>query len=176
MIAVLNGDGSAESSPEHDGMKRLVERVLLRLRDEGRRAIRIVDVDCGTGRRLAGVVRRARALGFTAIEARGYARSPEAAVAAARAGAHHPDPAVGWDFDMGIADEALATERSEGDADLILAPDMLAHPKRARPAPEPIGRTRRVRAAMAASARAGRAKGAKHRAGPGTAAATARSA
>lgn len=127
MIAVLNGDGSAAGS---DGMGRLVERVLLRLRDEGRRAIRVVDVDCGTGRRLAGVVRRARALGFTAVEVRGYAPSAVAAGAAARARRRRADPGVGWTFGAEEAGAALATERAEGDADLILAPTAARSPGR----------------------------------------------
>lgn len=122
MIVVLEGDGSAAMPRGSDGVGRAVERALLRLRHEGRRAIRIVDVDCGTGRRLARVVRRARALGFTAVEARGCAASREAAAVAARTGARRPDPGVGWTFDAEAADAALAAERAGHDADLILAP------------------------------------------------------
>lgn len=134
------------------GAKRLVERVLARLRDDGRRSVRIVDVECGTGRRLAGVVRLARAMGFTAIEARGCARSRDAARAAAAASARHPDPGVGWGFDATEAGEALAAEAAGGDADLILAPGpMIARGSVGRRAAAivPVGRTRRIRAAQA---------------------------
>ncbi|WP_375403106.1 SAM-dependent methyltransferase [uncultured Sphingomonas sp.] len=134
-----------------EGTRQLVERALARLRDEGRHAIRIVDIDCGTGRRLAGVVRLARAMGFTAIEARGCAASREAAHAAAAASARHPDAGVGWGFDAVDVAEALASEQAEGDADLILAPRPVAAALLGVSADLviPIGRRRRDRAAQA---------------------------
>ena len=96
-----------------------IDAALRRLRDEGRRSVRIVDVDCGTGRRLRRVARRARALGFVTVEARGCAG---AGGAAPRGG----DPAVGWTFDDAAPERALAEEAEGGDADLILAPALLA--------------------------------------------------
>lgn len=97
----------------------VIDDVLAALWRQGRRAIRIVDLDCRSGRRLIDVAARARKRGFLAIEARGCDRSPLAIAAARRAGAAHSDPAIGWQFD--VADPASAIAAECDGADLILA-------------------------------------------------------
>ncbi|MFS0738360.1 SAM-dependent methyltransferase [Sphingomonas sp. 1P06PA] len=103
----------------------VIDDVLAALRRRGRRAIRIVDLDCRSGRRLIDIAARARAKGFLAIEARGCDRSPLAIAAARRAGAAHRDPAIGWQFDVADPASAIAAERDG--ADLILAAGRTAH-------------------------------------------------
>ena len=75
-------------------------------------------IDGRSGERLIRVARRARTLGFLAIEARGCARSPHAVRAAQRACAAQRDPAIGWQFDQ-IAPERALTDEDLG-ADLVL--------------------------------------------------------
>ena len=82
-------------------------------------------------------------------EARGCAGSNEAALAATAASARRSDAGVGWGFDAVEPEQALASERAEGDADLILAPRVLASGPLAAGPVIPIGRTRRIRAAQA---------------------------
>lgn len=112
-VASLGGRGSLHEA---------VEAVLQRLRHEGRRAIRIADLDCGSGRRLVRVARRARALGFVAVEARGCARTRAEAAAAAKAASGRNDAAIGLSFDAIDPDAALAEEVEQG-ADLVIAAD-----------------------------------------------------
>ncbi|UVO51226.1 hypothetical protein M0208_12180 [Sphingomonas sp. SUN019] len=101
-----------------DSFGAAIDAALRTLRDRGRRAIRIVDLDSRSGKRLIRVAERARALGFLSIEARGCARSRLAAQAARRAAALHKDHAIGWHFDVTAAEPALAEE--EDGADIVL--------------------------------------------------------
>ena len=97
-----------------------IERFLCALRNAGRRAILIVDNSCGDGRLLIRAAKRARKLGFVAIEAQGYDRSPDhvarAAHAAALAGR---DPAIGFCFRVREDGAPLPVEDAE--VDLVLA-------------------------------------------------------
>lgn len=63
-----------------------IEDALTGLRRAGRWVIRIVDNKCGDGSLLIRSAERATALGFVAVEARGFDRSPDN-IAAARAAA-----------------------------------------------------------------------------------------
>jgi hypothetical protein len=115
----------AQAAPIDGGaLHARVDALFAALREQGRRAVRIVDLDCGTGRRIRRVARRARALGFVSVEARGCARGGREAAAATRAGAARPDPAVGFQFDATDPDAALLEERD--DADLVIAQKRLA--------------------------------------------------
>lgn len=107
-----------------------VETMLQALRQDGRRAVRIVDLDCGSGRRLARIARRARALGFTAIEARGCARTAGLVEVARHASLARRDPAIELAFDATDADAALAQE-AEAEADLIIV-ERAPEPRHAR--------------------------------------------
>lgn len=101
-----------------DSFGAAIDAALRALRDRGRRAIRIVDLDSRSGKRLIRVAERARSFGFLSIEARGCARSRLAAQAARRVAALHKDHAIGWDFDVTEAGPALAEE--EDGADIVL--------------------------------------------------------
>lgn len=122
MASISFSGGPTSSVGGRGSLHDAVEAVLRHLRDEGRRAIRIVDLDCGSGRRLVRVARRARALGFVAVEARGCARTRAEAAAAARSAGHRDDAAIGLSFDLIEAEAALAEEVEQG-ADLVLAAD-----------------------------------------------------
>ena len=77
-----------------------VHRVLRELRATGRRAISILDTRCGNGDLLIRAARHARALGFVAIEARGF-DALAGGIAAARVAARAwPDPGIGFVFDL----------------------------------------------------------------------------
>jgi len=99
-----------------------IERFLCALRNAGRRAILIVDDGCGNGRLLTRVAKRARRLGFVAIEAKGFDRSSDhvarATHAAALAGR---DPAIGFSFCVREDGAPLPVEDAE--ADLMLVAD-----------------------------------------------------
>lgn len=87
------------------GLRR-IERFLIALRRAGRRAILIVDSDCGDGERLIQAANRARALGFLVVDAEGYDRSREHVALASRAAAARGDPTVRFRF---AARDAIAS-------------------------------------------------------------------
>lgn len=98
-----------------------IAAALQALRDAHRHAVRIVDADCACGTLLIEVARHARALGFTAIEARGIDGSP-ALIGRARAAAQRlHDPAIGLSFDM-VDMRTVLTQEAEAPADLLLWP------------------------------------------------------
>lgn len=97
---------------------RLIE-ALNALRDRGRRSVRIVDAACGDGGLLVEVARRARMLGFVAIEARGIDRDPAHVAHARLTAATLRDPAIGISFEVGDAGPALA-EEAGFPADIVL--------------------------------------------------------
>ncbi len=80
------------------------------LREEGRRSIRIVDAACGSASLLLLAVRRARALGFVAIEARGVDLDGACLAQARRVAATIEDPAVDLRFYVGTAEAAMRDE------------------------------------------------------------------
>lgn len=94
-------------------------RTLKRLRKRGRHSIRIVDADCGAGDLLIHAARRARELGFVAIEGRGIDTDPRLVASARCAAARQADPAIGLVFELGDQDAAMRDE-AEFPADLLL--------------------------------------------------------
>jgi hypothetical protein len=94
-------------------------RALTSLRERGRRSIRIVDAQCGSGELLIEAAACARGLGFVAIEAHGTDRDA-ATVARARAtGRGRTDPAIGITFAVDSLDHTLR-EEAAFPADIIL--------------------------------------------------------
>jgi hypothetical protein len=92
---------------------------LCALRERRRHALRIVDADCGCGTMLVAAAREARALGFTAVEARGIDGAPALIGRARAAAARFRDPAVGLVFEVGDMVDALADEAAVP-ADIVL--------------------------------------------------------
>ncbi|WP_439568062.1 SAM-dependent methyltransferase [Sphingopyxis sp.] len=84
-----------------------------------RRSLRMVDAECGDGRLLLQAARYARAMGFTAIEARGIDADPTAIRGARAAAAALRDPAIGLVFEATDLLTALA-EEAEFPADILL--------------------------------------------------------
>jgi SAM-dependent methyltransferase len=100
---------------------RRIDAALLDLRQQGRRAVAIVELGCGDGTLLIGAARRAAMLGFLAVEGIG-ADLRHAALAAARTAARRVhDRRIGLSFrHLGAAD---VLPRLEDGADLILCHD-----------------------------------------------------
>lgn len=96
-----------------------VAATLAALRAAKRCSVRIVDADCGAGTLLLCAVRFARALGFTAIEARGIDAAPTLIGRARVAAAAVHDPAIGIVFERGEAVAALCAE-CDFPADIVL--------------------------------------------------------
>ncbi|KTE01715.1 hypothetical protein ATE68_11420 [Sphingopyxis sp. H038] len=111
----------AQDRAEKDRRWPAMLRKLKDLRKRGRRSIRIVDADCGAGELLIHAVRRAREMGFVAIEGRGIDADPRLIASARRAAAQQGDPAIGLVFEQGDPDEAMR-EEAEYPADLLLCP------------------------------------------------------
>lgn len=98
------------SAPSRDPRWSAVSAALSALRARNRRSVRIVDADCGRGTLLLCAVRHARALGFTAIEARGIDTAPRDVARARVTAARLHDPAIGIAFETGDLVAALETE------------------------------------------------------------------
>lgn len=96
-----------------------VSAALVTLRDHNRHSVRIVDADCGNGTLLLCAVQQARALGFTAIEARGIDTAPARVARARAAAATVRDPAIAIAFETGDLVTALDTE-SDLPADIVV--------------------------------------------------------
>jgi SAM-dependent methyltransferase len=109
----------AENRAEKDRRWPAMLRKLTGLRKCGRRSIRIVDADCGAGELLMHAVRRARQMGFLAIEGRGIDADPRLIASARRAAARHADPAIGLVFEQADKDRVMR-EEAEYPADLLL--------------------------------------------------------
>lgn len=112
---------SAQDRAEKDRRWPAMLRKLKGLRKRGRRSIRIVDADCGAGDLLIHAVRRAREMGFLAIEGRGIDADPRLIASALRAAARQRDPAIGLVFEQGDPDKVMR-EEAEYPADLLLCP------------------------------------------------------
>ncbi len=103
----------------HDARWPQIVAALTALRTAGRHAVRIVDAECGAGTLLLQAAHHARALGFTAIEARGIDRSPPS-IGRARAAANRAaDPAIGASFEVADLVVALQAEH-DLPADIVL--------------------------------------------------------
>jgi SAM-dependent methyltransferase len=96
-----------------------LEAELVRLRTAGRHAIRILDAGCGPGTWLLRLAARARDLGFTAIDGRGFDISGEMIALADKAKAAVDDPHIGIRFDVADIANALDDE-DDGSYDLVL--------------------------------------------------------
>ncbi len=111
----------ARTHAEKDRRWPAMLRKLKGLRKRGRHSIRIVDADCGAGELLIHAVRRARELGFVAIEGRGIDNDPRLVASARQAAARQTDPAIGLVFEEGDIDRAMRAE-IEFPVDLLLCP------------------------------------------------------
>lgn len=125
MITSRNSDRSIPVPPRHyaeAGMIEQIDRAFQTLLIHGRHSVFIVDAACGDGRLLIHATRRARALGFVAIDARGFDAAPEQIARATAAARAVRDPAVGFAFTLLPAGSTLPIE--EGEIDLVIgAPD-----------------------------------------------------
>lgn len=100
------------------GVTARIDAYLTSARRAGRRAILIVDNGCGDGRLLIRAAKRASALGFVAVEARGFDRSPEHVRQARSAARFCADPNIRLDFALR---EGSAPLPLDDEADLMLA-------------------------------------------------------
>ena len=96
-----------------------LEAELVRLRTAGRHAIRILDAGCGPGTWLLRLAARARDLGFTAIDGRGFDISREMIGLADARKSSLADPHIGISFDVADIANALDDE-DDGSYDLVL--------------------------------------------------------
>jgi hypothetical protein len=99
-----------------------INRFLSALREAGRRSVFMVDNKCGDGSLLLRAARRARALGFVAIDAKGFDRSPQRIALARAAALAWRDPAVGIGFFVRDSGSPLPVEENEADL-MLAAPD-----------------------------------------------------
>ena len=109
---------SRQARAEADRRWPMIVRKLVALRRRHRFSIRIVDTDCGDGALLIETARRARALGFVAIEARGIDPDPARIATARRDAVAASDPAIGFTFEAGDPGAALR-EEADFPADLL---------------------------------------------------------
>ncbi|WP_093511651.1 hypothetical protein [Sphingopyxis sp. YR583] len=111
MIDILPNPLTLSARRPADARWPAVAAALAHLRAARRRAVRIVDAECGDGMLLIGAALHARAIGFTAIEARGIGIDPLCLRRANNAAAAVRDPAIGLLFEpcelaAGLAEEA----------------------------------------------------------------------
>lgn len=100
---------------------RLIADLLAEMQGAGRHAVRIVDAGCGSGVRLIRAIAQARALGFVAIEGRGFDTDADDIMIARWATRSWRDPCVGVDFERSDVAQALAREEDGGTDILICA-------------------------------------------------------
>lgn len=95
-----------------------IDRALQTLHIHGRHSVFIVDTACGDGRLLIHAARRARALGFVAIDARGFDHAPERIAFATASARAIRDPATGFAFTLLPPGAALPVD--DGEVDLVI--------------------------------------------------------
>jgi SAM-dependent methyltransferase len=108
--APVFGGGAARAAVDQAICSRL-DAALLRLHEDGRHAIRILDAGCGPGNWLLRVALRARDMGFTAIEGIGIDTSPEMIAFAEAQRSLAEDAHIGLRFD--VAEIATALDGEE---------------------------------------------------------------
>lgn len=89
------------------------------LHAQGRRAVRIIDVNCGDGALLVAAAHHARKLGFLAIEGLGAARDLSLVDEARRLARAYANPAIGLTFEQAEPLSRLQAE-AEFPADIVL--------------------------------------------------------
>jgi SAM-dependent methyltransferase len=105
---------------------RRLDAMLVRMWTGGRRAIRILDLGCGTGSWLLRLAVRARDLGFSAIDGLGVDISP-AMIDIARSRLRYAfDPHIGLRFDVADMLDAIG-EEDEGSFDIVICLGVLNH-------------------------------------------------
>lgn len=131
-IVSITGAAAQHDAERDPRWHSLVTR-LKSLRRHKRRAVRIVDVNCGDGTLLIQAVRLARSLGFLAIEALGVDSDADHIDDARDRARMMKDTAVGLDFQVA---EAFAQLQVEADfpADIILYDASARAPKALRDA------------------------------------------
>lgn len=92
---------------------------LRRLRNGGHHAVRILDLECGSGERLIDAARQAQSLGFLAIEGCGASLSMHQIHRARYAAGLQPHASTALDFEISEPIGILASEQ-DGAADLVL--------------------------------------------------------
>lgn len=108
----------AVARPSFGGLLYQVEQILSALRHGGRKSVEIVDACCGDGALLVAAAKRARALGFVAIEAKGFDTAPDCVERAWALAAAIRDPAIGCTFLVRDAGGSLPID--DHDADIVL--------------------------------------------------------
>lgn len=103
----------------HDPRWPVIAAALGKLHEEGRFSVRIVDADCGAGSLLIHAAHHARAIGYTAVEARGIDGSPALIGRARAAMPRVADAGIGLSFDL-VDVRAALREESEAPADIML--------------------------------------------------------
>jgi SAM-dependent methyltransferase len=126
-----------------------VAAALHTLRAANRCSVRIVDAHCGAGTLLLCAARYARALGFTAIEARGIDDSPALIERALASAAAVQDMAIGLTFEAASLIDALDDE-SAFPADIVIWRGRAGYQAEERVAVACAGRTLIPDPAMAA--------------------------
>lgn len=124
----LPGPDAATKAVRDPRWHTLVSR-LKALRKRGRRAVRIIDVNCGDGILLIQAVKKARTLGFLSIEGVGIDGDPQHIGEAQWRSRLLTDSAIGLEFHVGDPATQLELE-AEFPADIILYEAVSPMPKR----------------------------------------------
>lgn len=108
----------AVARPSFGKLLHQIDQLLSALRFAGRKSVEIVDTCCGDGALLVTAAKRARALGFVAIEAKGFDAASDCVERAWARAAGTRDPAIGYTFLVLERDGHLPID--DGDADIVV--------------------------------------------------------